>query len=129
MSKLKAKKIIDVINKGIALNPTEIEIKELKKGVVDGALEDSESKKNLEVLIYLENSSNNKVIIDSQTRGTSYKTSRYKMIANKDADIEVNPKNAIEFNCIEGHMKIKEVYPIVIEKILCGYECDLERID
>ncbi|KLU74271.1 hypothetical protein [Clostridium botulinum] len=129
MSKLKAKKIIDVINKGIALNPTEIEIKEFKKVVVDGALEDSESKKNLEVLIYLENSSNNKVIIDSQTRGTSYKTSRYNMIANKDADIEVNPKSAIEFNCIEGHMKIKEVYPIVIEKTLCGYECNLEKID
>lgn len=128
MSKLKAKKIIDVINKGIALNPTEIEIKELKKSVVDGAFENKEIKKNLKVLIYLEDNSN-KVIIDSQTRGTSYKTSRYKMIADKNSDIKINPKSAIEFDCMEGHMKVKEVYPIVIEKTICGYECDLERID
>ena len=128
VAKLKSKKIIDAINKGIALNPTEIKIKHIQKIVVDGAFEESETEKSLKVLIYLDDSST-QINIDSKTIGTSYSTNKYKMIADKDAELEVNPKEAIEFKCKEGHMKIKAMYPIVVEDTICGYECDLERID
>ncbi|AJD28200.1 hypothetical protein G8E05_06460 [Clostridium botulinum] len=128
MSTLKAKKIINTINKGIELNPSTITIKQVKKVVVDGALEEAESEKNLKVLIYLEDNSN-KVIVDSKTIGTSYSINKYKMIANKDCELDVNPKEIIEFDCIEGHMKVTATYPIQIENTICGYMCDLERID
>ena len=128
VAKLKSKKIIDAINKGIALNPTEIKIKHIQKVVVDGAYEEVETIKTLKALIYLDDSSN-KIVIDSKTQGTAYSSDRYKMIADKDADLEINPKEAIEFKCKEGHMKIKATYPVVVEDIICGYECDLERID
>lgn len=128
VAKLKAKKIIDAINKGIALNPTTIEIKHTEKVIVDGAFDEIESVKSLNVLIYLEDTSN-KVIIDSKTLGTSYISNRYKMIADKDAKLNINPKEAIEFTCKEGHMKITATYPIVIEDTICGYMSDIERID
>ncbi|WP_343759420.1 hypothetical protein [Clostridium oceanicum] len=128
MAKLKAKKIIDAINKGIELNPISIEIRGVKKILVDGAFEEVPFEKTLNVLIYLDNNSN-KIEIDSKTKGTSYSSNKYKMIADKDEDIEVNPKESIEFDCTEGHMKIKAVYPMVIEGTICGYMCDLERID
>ncbi|WP_460280599.1 hypothetical protein [Clostridium senegalense] len=128
MARLKAKKIIDAINKGIALNPTTIEIKHTEKIEVDGAFEEVETIRTIMALIYLDDSST-QINIDTKTIGTSYSTNKYKMIADKDAELEVNPKEAIEFKCKEGHMKIKATYPIVIEEIICGYECDLERID
>ncbi|KEI79102.1 hypothetical protein N452_11070 [Clostridium botulinum A2 117] len=128
MSTLKAKKIIDTIDKGIALNPTEIKINQTKKNIVDGAFEEIEIKKSLNVLIYLDNSST-QINIDSKTIGTSYGSNKYKMIADKDANIEINPKEAIEFKCLEGHMKITATYPIQIENTICGYMCDLERVD
>ncbi|OSA97783.1 UNVERIFIED_ORG: hypothetical protein B2H98_06875 [Clostridium botulinum] len=128
MARLKAKKIIDAINKGIATNPTEISIKQIKKIEVDGAFENVEIKKKLKVIIYLEDSSN-KIVVDSKTQGTSYSSNKYKMLADKDADIEVSPKEAIRFKCLEGNMKIEATYPIVVENIVCGYLCDLERYD
>lgn len=128
VAKLKAKKIIDAINKGIALNPTTIEIKHTEKVIVDGAFDEIESVKSLNVLIYLDNSST-QINIDSKTIGTSYSTNKYKMIADKDAKLNINPKEAIEFTCKEGHMKITATYPIVIEDTICGYMSDIERID
>lgn len=128
MSALKAKKIIDAINKGIAVNPTEIIIKHIEKLEVDGAFEEVETEKALTVLIYIDNNST-QINIDSKTQGTSYTSRKYKMLADKNANLEINPKNAIKFDCLEGHMEIKGTYPIKIENIICGYECDLERID
>ena len=128
MAKLKAKKIIDTINKGIALNPTEIKIKHIQKVIVDGAFEEIETEKSLKVLIYLDNNLN-KVVIDSKIQGTAYTSNKYKMIADKEANLNINPKEAIDFTCKEGHMKITAIYPIVIEDSICGYMCDLERID
>ncbi|HDK7162091.1 TPA: hypothetical protein PTV34_003457 [Clostridium botulinum] len=128
MSTLKAKKIIDTIDKGISLNPAEIKINQIKKVIVDGAFEEVETKKAIKVLIYLEDNSN-KVIVDSKSIGTSYSSNKYKMIANKDVELDVNPKEVIEFHCIEGHMKVTATYPIQIESTICGYMCDLERID
>lgn len=128
MARLKADKIIDSINKGIAVNPTSIPFTQTIKKEVDGAWEEEVINKTITVLIYLDDSSNS-VNINSGTQGTSYSTNRYKMIANKDADLEINPKNAIQFDCLEGHMEIRGTYPIKIENIICGYMCDLERID
>lgn len=128
MSALKAKKIIDAIDKGIEVNKTEISIKQIKKIEVDGAFEKIETVKKLNVIIYLDDNSN-KGVIDSKTQGTSYSSNKYKMLANKDANIDVNPKEAIRFKCLEGNMKIEATYPIVVENIVCGYLCDLERYD
>lgn len=128
MSKLKANKIIRAIDKAIKLNPSTIEIKETEKIKVDGAFEEVETIKTLIVLIYLEDSSN-KIIVDSKIQGTAYKSNRYKMIANKDAELSITPNKSIEFDSIHGHIKIKAAYPIIIEEIICGYECDLERVE
>ena len=128
MSKLSARKIIRTINKGIALNPTTITFTQVTKVEVDGAFEETEVTNTINVLIYLEDTSN-QLDIESTTQGTSYETKRYKMIADKDANLEINPLNAIEFDCLEGHMKVKGVYPIVIEDVVCGFFADLERID
>ncbi|KGO14280.1 hypothetical protein NZ45_07930 [Clostridium botulinum] len=127
MSTLKAKKIIDTINKGIALNPTEIKIKQTKKVVVDGAFEEVKKEVKLKVLIYLEKNKTD-IKITTDIIGSSYSDKKYCMIADYKANLQVNSKNAIEFDCKEGHMKMKAVYPIAIEGTICGYQVDLERI-
>lgn len=128
MAKLRASKIINAINKGIAVNPTEITFTQIIKKEVDGAFEEEIITKIITVLIYLEDSSNS-INISTGTQGTSYSTNRYKMIADKDADLEINPQKAIQFDCLEGHMEIKGTYLIKIDNTICGYMCDLERID
>ncbi|AWZ48375.1 hypothetical protein C3495_05875 [Clostridiaceae bacterium 14S0207] len=127
MAKLKAKKIIDAINKGIELNPTEIVVKQVVKVEKEGYFEEEERESKLKVLIYLE-SNKSDIKITTDTIGSSYSDRKYYMIANYKANLQVNSKDAIEFNCKEGHMKVKAVYPIVIEDIICGYQCELERI-
>ena len=128
MSKLSARKIIRTINKGIALNPTSITFTQTVKTEVDGAFEETSTARTINVLIYLEDT-NNQLDIESTTQGTSYETKRYKMIADKDANLEINPLNAIEFDCIEGHMEIKGVYSVKVEDTLCGYFVDLKRVN
>lgn len=128
MSKLKSRKIIKVINKGIAINPTEITFTQITKVEVDGAFEDVPNTKTITVLIYIDDSSNS-VNISAGTQGTSYASTRYKMIADKDADLDVTPTEAIEFTSNGDKFKIKAVYPQIIEDTVCGYMCDLERID
>ena len=39
MARLKSKKIIDAINKGISINPTTFDVKYVEKVLVDGAYE------------------------------------------------------------------------------------------
>lgn len=128
MSKLKARKIIKVINKGIALNPTQITFTQTIKKEVDGAFTEETVVKTITVLIYIEDS-NNSVGISSGTQGTSYTSTRYKMIADMYADLDANPKEAIEFTSNGDKFEIKAVYPQIVEDIVCGYMCDLERID
>lgn len=126
MARLKAKKIIDAINKGIAVNPTIFNVKKVEKVLVDGSYEKSESIITYTGIIYLDDSSNS-VIVSSQTQGTSYGTERYKMVINNEVELNVNEANKIEFDCKEGHIKVTYAYPIIIEDTLCGYLCDLER--
>lgn len=126
MAKIKAKKIIDAINKGIAVNPTTFEVNSVKKVLVDGSYEKLESTITYTGIVYLDEKSDLR-IIDSKTEGTSYLSKRYKMILNNENELEVNEANKIEFDIKEGHMKITAAYSIVIEDTLCGYLCDLER--
>lgn len=128
MARLKANKIIDAINKGIAANPTEITFTQIIKRVVDGAFEEETIEKTITVLIYIDDNYG-QINIDSKTRGTSYSTTKYKMIADKDANLDVNPKESIKFVSNGDKFEIKATYPLIIEDTVCGYMCDLERID
>lgn len=126
MPRLKASKIINAINKGIAVNPTTFNVKHEEKVLVDGAFEIEENVITYTGIIYLEDNSN-KITIESKTIGTEYSTTKYKMILNNDNEITIDEKNHIEFDSKEGRMKITGAYPIVIENTICGYMCDLER--
>jgi hypothetical protein len=128
MSKLKARKIIKVINKGIALNPTDITFTQIIKKEVDGAFEEEKIQKTITVLIYIDDSSNS-ININSQPQGTSYTSTKYKMVADKYADLDATPTESIKFTSNGDKYEIKAVYPQIIEDIVCGYMCDLERID
>ena len=126
MAKLKSKKIIDAINKGISINPTTFDVKYIEKVLVDGAYEKVENIITYTGIIYLEDNSN-KITIESKTQGTSYTTNKYKMILNNENEIKIDEKNVVEFESKEGHLKVTGAYPIIIEDTLCGYLCDLER--
>ncbi|MZK53673.1 hypothetical protein [Clostridium beijerinckii] len=128
MSKLSSKKIIKVINKAIALNPTEITFTQVSKNEVDGAWEEVVNEKTITVLIYL-GSSETSNSVESKTEGTLYVNNKYKMVADKDADLEVNPKESIKFESNGEKFEIKAVYPQKVENTICGYICDLERIN
>ncbi|WP_394897748.1 hypothetical protein [Clostridium butyricum] len=126
MARLKSKKIIDAINKGISINPTTFDVKYAEKVLVDGAYEKVENIITYTGIIYLEDNSN-KITIESKTQGTSYTTNKYKMILNNENEIKIDEKNVVEFDSKEGHIKVTGAYPIIIEDTLCGYLCDLER--
>lgn len=126
MARLKAKKIIDAVNRGIEVNPTTFDVKYAEKVLVDGAYEKVENIITYTGIIYLEDNSN-KITIESKTQGTSYTTNKYKMILNNENEIKIDEKNVVEFESKEGHIKVTGAYPIIIEDTLCGYLCDLER--
>ena len=126
MARLKSKKIIDAINKGISINPTTFDVKYIENVLVDGAYEKVENIITYTGIIYLEDNSN-KITIESKTQGTSYTTNKYKMILNNENEIKIDEKNVVEFDSREGHIKVTGAYPIIIENTLCGYLCDLER--
>lgn len=115
------------ILKSISLNPTEINIKQVVKIEKDGYFDEEEKEAILAVRIY--HQKHPEIITSSDTIGTSYSTRRYGMLADHTAILEVDSKNAIEFDSIYGHMKITAVYPQIVKGVLCGYQCDLERID
>lgn len=128
MSKLSSRKVIRTINKAILLNPTSITFTQITLKEIDGAFEKVTDTKTITVLIYLDDGST-QININSETKGTSYTTNRYKMVADKDADLEVNPKESIEFESNGEKFEIKAVYPQKAEDTICGYLCDLERYD
>ncbi|HBJ2602717.1 TPA: hypothetical protein ACXDAM_002241 [Clostridium botulinum] len=115
------------ILKSISLNPTEITINQVIKAVIDGHL--SEEEKNTTLIVRIYHQKHPEMITLSNTIGTAYTTRRYGMLVDHTATLEVDSKNAIEFDTIYGHMKITAVYPQIIKDEICGYQCDLERID
>lgn len=128
MSKLSSKKIIRTINKAIAVNPTKINFTQITLKLVDGAYEQTTENREITVIIYIDDSSA-QINVNSEVKGTSYKSNKYKMLADKDANLEVNPKESIKFESNGEKFEVKAVYPQIVEDIICGYLCDLERID
>lgn len=127
MPRLKASKIINAINKGIALNPTTFTVKHVERVLVDGAYEEVETETEYTGIIYLEDNSNLMKIV-SEIKGTEYSTSKYKMVLNNKEEIKIDENNHVEFDCNEGHMKITGAYPVFIDNTLCCYFVDLERM-
>ncbi|MCH3962993.1 MAG: hypothetical protein LKE46_01845 [Clostridium sp.] len=129
MARINPNKIINAINKAIAVNPTDITFTMTVKKEVDGAFENETVDKTIMVLIYIGTSTNSvNISINSGVQGISY-TSRYKMIADKDAGLDVKPTQSIKFTSNGDKFEIKAVYPIIMSDTICGYECDLDRID
>lgn len=115
------------ILKSISLNPTKITIKQVVKVIKDGYMDEDEKESTLTVRIY--HQKHPEMITSSNTIGTAYTTRRYGMLVDYTATLEVDSRNATEFTCLYGRMKITAVYPQIIKDEICGYQCDLERID
>lgn len=115
------------ILKTIELNPIKITIKNTEKIEKDGAFEEIEDIKELTVRIY--NQKQSEIKVYSDTKGTSHSTRKYGMLMNHTANIDVNSRKSIEFESIYGRMKIVAIYPQISKSEICGYQCDLERID
>lgn len=115
------------ILKTIELNPIKITIKNTEKIEKDGAFEEIETIKELKVRIY--NQKQSEIKVYSDTKGTSHSTRKYGMLMDHTANIDVNSRKSIEFESIYGRMKIVAIYPQISKGEICGYQCDLERID
>ncbi len=115
------------ILENIAINPTTISIKQTKKVVINGAYDEVESEIIFEARIFAQKNPDLKV--SSDTKGTAYSSKTYGMLVDSGVELSVSTKERIEFNCPYGKMRIIEVYPQIVKGVLCGYQCDLERID
>ena len=111
----------------IELNPTNIIIKNNEKVEKDGAFEEIEILKELTVRIY--NQKQSEVKISSDTKGTSYISRKYGMLMDHTVDLKVDSRKSIEFTCIYGKLRVLAIYPQISKGEICGYQCDLERID
>lgn len=115
------------IQRSIDSNPTTITIKYTEKVEVDGAYEEIETTQELTVRIYNQKSS--EVKYKSDTIGTSYTIRKFGMLMDHTVTLDVNSRKIIKFNCIYGNLKIVAIYPQIVKGVICGYQCDLERID
>lgn len=111
----------------IELNPTKVKIKNTEKVEKDGAFEEIETSNELTVRIY--NQKQSEVKVSSDTKGTSYTSRKYGMLMDHTVDIQVDSRKHIEFTCIYGKLRIVAIYPQVSKGEICGYQCDLERVD
>lgn len=116
------------INWCIAQNPIQIKIKQTNKTIVDGHLAKTNGDKTLTVRIFPQKTYDSSITVSSNTIGTSYQNTAYGMLANSEADLDISSKDSIEFDCMYGHMKIKNVYPQIINGEICGYDCGLEKV-
>lgn len=115
------------ILKVIELNPTKITIKNTERVEKDGAFEEIETSRELTVRIY--NQKQSEVKVSSDTKGTSYTSRKYGMLMDHTSELEVDSRKSIEFTCIYGKLRILAIYPQISKGEICGYQCDLERID
>lgn len=115
------------ILRSINSNPIIITIKYTEKVEVDGAYEEIETTQELTVRIYNQKSSEAKKTSD--TIGTSYTVRRFGMLIDHTVTLDVDSRKSIKFNCIYGNLKIVAIYPQIVKGEICGYQCDLERID
>lgn len=112
----------------ISKNPTEISFTKTIKEVVNGHLEETTEDVTLTVRIFPQKTYDSSITVSSGTIGTSYKNTAYGMLADSEADLNVDSKTSIEFDCPYGHMKVKNVYPQIINGEICGYDCGLEKV-
>lgn len=112
----------------IARNPTEISFTKTIKRPVDGHFEESTEDVTLVVRIFPQKTYDSSVNVSTGTIGTSYQNTAYGMLADSEADLSIDSKNSIEFDCLYGHMKVKNVYPQIVNGEICGYDCGLEKV-
>lgn len=112
----------------ISLNPTTIHFTKTTKEIVDGHFKETTNDVMLTVRIFPQKTYDSSITVSSDTIGTSYKNTAYGMLADSEADLSVDSKDLIEFDCIYGHMKIKNVYPQIVNGEICGYDCGLEKV-
>ena len=115
------------ISRSINSNPTIITITNTEKIEVDGAYEEVETNQELIVRIYNQKKSEAK--IKSDTIGTSSTNRIYGMLMDHTAKLNIDSRKNIHFNCIYGTLKIVDIYPQIVKGEICGYQCDLERVD
>lgn len=116
------------INWSIAQNPTEISFTKVGKKPVNGHFEEVTEGVILTVRIFPQKTYGSSITVSSGTIGTSYKNTAYGMLADSEADLSIDSKTSIEFDCPYGHMKVKNVYPQIINGEICGYDCGLEKV-
>lgn len=116
------------ISWSINQNPTVINFTKTIKKPVDGHLEETKDDVTLTVRIFPQKTYDSSINVSTGTIGTSYQNTAYGMLADSEADLSVDSKNSIEFDCPYGHMKVKNVYPQIIKGEICGYDCGLEKV-
>lgn len=116
------------ISWNIAQNSTVIKFTKVSKKPVDGHFEETTEDVTLTVRIFPQKTYDSSITVSSGTIGTSYQNTAYGMLADSDANLNVDSKTSIEFDCPYGHMKIKNVYPQIINGEICGYDCGLEKV-
>ncbi|WP_017752518.1 hypothetical protein [Clostridium tyrobutyricum] len=112
----------------ISRNPTEISFTKTIKKVVNGHFAEITDDVTLTVRIFSQKNPDSSINISTGTIGTSYQHTAYGMLADSEAGLDVNSKDSIEFDCPYGHMKIKNVYPQIVNDEICGYDCGLEKV-
>ncbi len=112
----------------ISRNPIEISFTKITKEPVNGHLEETTENVTLTVRIFPQKNPDSSIKISTGTIGTSYQHTAYGMLADSEADLSIGSKDSIEFDCPYGHMKVKNVYPQIINGEICGYDCGLEKV-
>ncbi|PRR85968.1 hypothetical protein [Clostridium luticellarii] len=109
-------------------NPIEISFTKTIKKLVNGHLEEIKDDVTLTVRIFPQKTYDSSINVSTSTIGTSYQNTAYGMLADSEADLSIDSKSSIEFDCSYGHMKIKNVYPQIVNGEICGYDCGLEKV-
>lgn len=121
--KQRKQNIIDTINK----NPTKIIIIQTEEVLKGGHLDQQQIKKELKIRIY--HQKHPEVSVLSDKKGIYHSSRRYGMLVDYTADIKVDSRQSIEFDTAYGTMKVTAVYPQIVQGEVCGYQCDLERMN
>lgn len=116
------------ISWSISRNPTEISFTKTVKRVVDGHFAETTDTVTIKVRIFPQKNPDSSINISTGTVGTSYQHTAYGMLADSEAELDINSKDSIKFDCPYGHMKIKNVYPQIVNGEICGYDCGLEKV-
>lgn len=117
----------DIVS-NINQNPVKIVIKEKRREVVDGALEMIDFSHEATVRIYPQSYGSTS---DGarEVKGSYSLSKKYGMLADSSLDIEALSERDLSLETPHGNLKVISYYPQVCQGEICGYQCDLERID